>query len=260
MPADNTRPADQPNREARRREQATSFGAAAAAYENGRPPYPAAAIDWLLPPGAARVLDLGAGTGKLTRQLAQRGLDVVAVEPLAGMRAQLAQAVPGVPVHPGSAEDIPLPDGSVDAVLVAQAWHWVDPARAVPEAARVLVPRGQLGLVWNMRDDRADWVAQLSQILGDASGEADGGRMSRAVIGPPFGPVQHRTVEWTHRLTRDQLLDMVSSRSYIITMPAAQRAAVLAAVGRLADTHPDLAGRAELELPYRTECCRAQLG
>ena len=78
-------------------------------------------------------------------------------------------------------------------------------------------------------------------------------------IGPPFGPVQHRTIEWTHRLTRDQLLDMVSSRSYVITMPAAQRAEVLAAVGRLADTHPDLAGRAELELPYRTECFRAQL-
>lgn len=258
MPADSTRPADQPSGEARRQEQATSFGAAAAAYERGRPPYPAEAIDWLLPRGAARVLDLGAGTGKLTRQLAQRGLDVVAVEPLAGMRAQLAQAVPGVPVHPGSAEDIPLPDGSVDAVLVAQAWHWVDPARAVPEVARVLVPRGQLGLAWNMRDDRADWVAQLSQILHDP-GEGDGSRGGAVAIGPPFGPVQHRTVEWTHRLTRDQLLDMVSSRSYVITMPAAQRTEVLAAVRRLAGTHPDLAGRAELELPYRTECFRAQL-
>ena len=126
MPADHARRADQPADEARRREQATSFGAAAGAYERGRPPYPAEAIDWLLPPGAARVLDVGAGTGKLTRQLAARGLDVVAVEPLPGMREQLARAVPGVPVHPGTAEDIPLPDGSVDAVLAAQAWHWVD--------------------------------------------------------------------------------------------------------------------------------------
>ena len=258
MPADHARPADQPTDEARRREQATSFGAAAGAYERGRPPYPAAAIDWLLPPGAARVLDVGAGTGKLTRQLAARGLDVVAVEPLPGMREQLARAVPGIPVHPGTAEDIPLPDGSVDAVLAAQAWHWVDPARAVPEVARVLVPGGQLGLVWNMRDDRADWVAQLGQILHDP-GEGDGSRGGAVAIGPPFGPVQHRTIEWTHRLTRDQLLDMVSSRSYVITMPAVQRAEVLAAVGRLADTHPDLAGRAELELPYRTECFRAQL-
>lgn len=258
MPADHDRPADQPTDEARRREQATSFGAAADAYERGRPPYPAAAIDWLLPPGAARVLDVGAGTGKLTRQLAAHGLDVVAVEPLPGMREQLARAVPGIPVHPGTAEDIPLPDRSVDAVLAAQVWHWVDQVRAVPEVARVLVPGGQLGLVWNMRDDRADWVAQLSQILHDP-GEGDGSRGGAVAIGPPFGPVQHRTIEWTHRLTRDQLLDMVSSRSYVITMPAAQRADVLAAVGRLADTHPDLAGRAELELPYRTECFRAQL-
>ena len=258
MPADNSRPADQRTDEARRQEQATSFGAAAGAYERGRPPYPAEAIDWLLPPGAARVLDLGAGTGKLTRQLAQRGLDVTAVEPLPGMREQLARAVPGVPVLAGTAEEIPLPDGSADAVLVAQAWHWVDPARAVPEVARVLVPGGQLGLVWNMRDDRADWVAQLSRILHDP-GESDGSRGGAAIIGPPFGPVQHRTVEWTHRLTRDQLLDMVASRSYIITMPAAERAEVLAAVRRLADSHPDLAGRAELDLPYRTECFRAQL-
>ncbi len=258
MPADNSRPADQRTDEARRQEQATSFGAAAGAYERGRPPYPAEAIDWLLPPGAARVLDLGAGTGKLTRQLAQRGLDVTAVEPLPGMREQLARAVPGVPVLAGTAEEIPLPDGSADAVLVAQAWHWVDPARAVPEVARVLVPGGQLGLVWNMRDDRADWVAQLSRILHDP-GESDGSRGGAAIIGPPFGPVQHRTVEWTHRLTRDQLLDMVASRSYIITMPAAERAEVLAAVRRLADSHPDLAGRAELDLPYRAECFRAQL-
>ncbi len=162
MPPNSTYPADQPSGEARWREQATSFGAAAAAYERGRPPYPAEAIDWLLPPGAARVLDVGAGTGKLTRQLAQRGLDVLAVEPLAGMRDQLARAVPGVPVYPGTAEDIPLPDGSVDAVLAAQAWHWVDPVRAVPEVARVLVPGGQLGLAWNVRDERVDWVAQQS--------------------------------------------------------------------------------------------------
>jgi SAM-dependent methyltransferase len=244
--------------EDRRRAQAASFGAAAAAYERGRPPYPPTAIDWLLPVGATRVLDLGAGTGKLTRQLRERGLDVVAVEPSAQMRAELASAVPGVPVHAGSAEEIPLGDGSVDAVLVAQAWHWVDPGRAVPEVARVLAPGGQLGLVWNLRDEREDWVARLGQIMHDP-GES-GEHRTRGITSPPFGPVQRRRTEWAHRLTRDVLVDLVSSRSYVITMAPAQRAAVLAEVNRLADTHPALAGRAEFVLPYVTECFRAQLG
>ncbi len=145
----------------RRKAQAASFGAAAATYERARPSYPDEAIGWLLPPGARRVLDLGAGTGKLTRGLVGRGLGVVAVEPSAGMRDQLARVLPGVTVLAGTAEEIPLADHAVDAVLVAQAWHWVDPARAVPEAARVLAPGGRLGLLWNIRDERADWVAEL---------------------------------------------------------------------------------------------------
>jgi SAM-dependent methyltransferase len=244
--------------EDQRRAQAASFGAVAAAYERGRPSYPSAAIDWLLPAGATRVLDLGAGTGKLTRQLRDRGLDVVAVEPSARMRKELASAVPGVPVHAGSAEEIPLGNGSVDTVLVAQAWHWVDPGHAVPEVARVLAPGGQLGLVWNLRDEREDWVAHLGRILHDP-GETDGS-CTRGITGPPFGPVQRLRVEWADRLTRDALLDLVSSRSYVITMSSAQRAAVLAEVRRLADTHPALASRDEFVLPYVTECFRAQLG
>ena len=114
----------------RHRVHANSFGAVADVYERGRPQYPAEAIDWLVPPHATRVADVGAGTGKLTRQLHERGLDVVAVEPSAGMRGQLRRAVSGVPVLGGTGERIPLADHSVDAVLVAQAWHWVDPERA----------------------------------------------------------------------------------------------------------------------------------
>ena len=237
--------------------QASSFGAAAATYERGRPSYPSPAIDWLLPPGARRVLDLGAGTGKLTRLLRDRGLEVVAVEPSGGMREQLTRSVPGTEVRAGTAEDIPLDDGSVDAVLVAQAWHWVDPRRAVPEVARVLGPGGQLGLLWNVRDEREDWVAQLGRIIhGDHSQD-----MASATppVGPPFGPVERLDVEWRSHLTPDTVIDLAASRSYIITMTPDERAAVLAAVWHLLGTHPALAGAAEVVLPYVTRCSRAFL-
>ena len=237
--------------------RAGSFGAAAAAYDRARPSYPEAAVDWILPAGARRVLDLGSGTGKLARHLHARGLDVVAVEPSDGMRAQFSQGLPDVPVLAGSAERIPLPDNSVDAVVVGQAWHWFDAERAVAEVARVLAPGGQLGLVWNIRDEQEDWVARLGRILHDP-GERDKDRTG-GITSPPFGPVQRLTVRWAHRISRAGLLDLVSSRSYIATMPPAQRELVLAEVGELAGTHPALAGREEFPLPYVTECFRAAL-
>ena len=175
---------------------ANSFGPAAHVYERGRPPYPEEALDWLLPPGTPRVLDLGAGTGKLTRQIAARGLEVTAVDPSEGMLAELRRVLPGISAHQGTAEEIPLPDGSADVVLVAQAWHWVDPARAAPEIARVLSPGGRLGLLWNVRDDGEDWVRRLGQIIDSA--EQD--RSTR--VGAPFGRVEHHRVRWTHRSAR----------------------------------------------------------
>ncbi len=141
-----------------RQQRSLSFGAEAAAYERGRPSYPPEAIDWLLPPGARDVLDLGAGTGKLTTRLVERGLGVVAVDPIPEMLELLSNSLPDTPALLGTAEEIPLPDDSVDAVLVAQAWHWFDPERAVKEVARVLRPGGRLGLVWNTRDERLGWV------------------------------------------------------------------------------------------------------
>ena len=245
----------------RRRERAASFGAVAAAYERGRPPYPPQAIGWLLPGGAADVLDLGAGTGKLTRQLAGRGLDVTAVEPSEGMREQLRRAVPGVRALAGTAERIPLPDRSVDAVLVAQAWHWVDPPAAVPEVARVLRPGGQLGLLWNIRDERADWVAGLGAILRQSDGtHAVSSTVSAAPrVGLPFGQLERRDVAWVHHLAPDALVDMVSSRSYVSTMPAADHEKLLNELRHLMLTHPSLAGAGEIALPYVTRCWRARL-
>ncbi|BBY57377.1 class I SAM-dependent methyltransferase [Mycolicibacterium sarraceniae] len=239
-----------------RRERSLSFGSEAAAYERGRPSYPPQAIDWLLPPGARDVLDLGAGTGKLTTRLVERGLDVVAVDPLAEMLELLSSALPGTPALLGTAEQIPLPDNSVDAVLVAQAWHWFDPEQAASEVARVLRPGGQLGLVWNTRDERSGWVKDLGRIIGHEDDP-----FSRSVTLPePFTDVARHHVEWTSYLTPQALIDLVASRSYCITQPAAVRTQTLAEVRELLATHPALANSTGLALPYITVCLRATLG
>ena len=243
---------------------ARSFGTAAATYERGRPPYPPEALDWLLPGGAGRVLDLGAGTGKLTRQLAGRGLDVVAVEPLEGMREQLSQVLPGTPVLDGSAEHIPLPDGSVDAVLAAQAWHWVTPERAAPEVARVLVPGGTLGLVWNERDDAEPWVTELNRIVDElgqkmaADAMRAGNDHDHPRVGPPFGPLERHQVRWTHQTSAPEVLDMIASRSYVILLPGDQRDRLLASVRHLLETGPAVGGHGQVNLPYVTWCWRTR--
>ncbi len=239
------------------RVQANSFGAVADVYERGRPLYPAEAIEWLVPARAHRVADIGAGTGKLTRQLRERGLDVIAVEPSAGMREQLRRAVPGVPVLGGTAEQIPLAGGTVDLVLVAQAWHWVDPVRAVPEVARVLAPGGRLGLLWNRRAEDEPWAADLSTIIG--SHGTPGSERHFPEIGPPFGPVERRSVNWVHRLSRTEMTDWVASRSYVITLPGERRRHVLGQVRDLLGTHPALAGQEEIALNMVTRCSRADL-
>ena len=170
-----------------------------------------------------------------------------------GMR----MALPEVTLLAGTAEAIPVEDGVVDAVLVAQAWHWVNPTLAVPEVARVLAPGGRLGLLWNIRDERESWVRDLGRLM-HAHGERDSDGPKPAV-GPPFGPIEHREVAWKHWLTRASLVDLVASRSYVITLPREERDAVLADVRRLADTHPDLAGAERFPLPYLTQCFRADL-
>jgi SAM-dependent methyltransferase len=232
-----------------------SFGAEAAAYERGRPSYPPEAIDWLLPRGARDVLDLGAGTGKLTTRLVERGLSVVAVDPIPEMLEVLSTSLPNTPALLGTAEEIPLPDNSVDAVLVAQAWHWFDPARAIPELARVLRPGGRLGLVWNRRDERLGWVKELGEIIG----HDDDPQNHTATVPEPFDNAERHQVEWTSYLTPQALIDLVASRSYCITSPADVRTRTLEEVRHLLATHPALANAAGLALPYVTVCIRATL-
>jgi SAM-dependent methyltransferase len=233
-----------------------SFGSAAAAYERGRPSYPPEAIDWLLPRGARKVLDLGAGTGKLTTRLVERGLDVVAVDPIPDMLEVLRTSLPETRALLGTAEDIPLEDNSVDAVLVAQAWHWVDPERAIPEVARVLRPGGRLGLVWNTRDERLGWVRELGQIIGS---DGDGRRFD-VELPAPFVERQRHQVEWTNYLTPQALIDLVASRTYCITSPAEVRTRTLDQVRELLATHTALANSTGLAMPYVTVCIRATLG
>lgn len=232
-----------------------SFGAQAAAYERGRPSYPPEAIDWLLPSGAHTVLDLGAGTGKLTTRLVERGLDVIAVDPIPEMLEVLTGALPETPALLGTAEEIPLADDSVDAVLVAQAWHWFDPERAVKEVTRVLRPGGRLGLVWNTRDERMGWVKDLGRIIGHENDPFT----DQVSLPGPFTDIQRHHVEWTSYLTPQALIDLVASRSYCITSPAEVRTRTLDRVRELLATHPALVNAAGLALPYVTVCIRATM-
>ena len=166
------------------------------------------------------------------------------------MREQLARLLPEVRCLDGTAEAIPLPDRSVDVVLVAQAWHWVDPHRAVPEVARVLVPGGRLGLIWNNRDEREDWVKQLGLIMHGN----DDPRAATPAVGPPFAPLRasrRRVGAPRHRDAARRPRGVAQLRDH----PARRaRSALLAQVRELIDTHPDLRGAAEISLPYVTEC------
>ena len=242
-----------------RRERSLSFGSEAAAYERGRPSYPPEAVDWLLAPtgdwDARDVLDLGAGTGKLTTRLVERGLRVIAVDPIAEMLDMLRGALPDTPALLGSAEQIPLPDSHGDAVLVAQAWHWFDADRAAAEVARVLRPGGRLGVLWNTRDERSGWVRDFGRIVGL---EHD---RDRATVDLPtsFTDVATHQVQWTNYITRDALIDYVASRSYCITSPAEVRTRTLENVRELLDTHPALVNSTGLAMPYITVCVRATL-
>jgi SAM-dependent methyltransferase len=230
------------------RERAGSFGAAADVYDRSRPSYPVEAVRWALPERARRVLDLGAGTGKLTTVLLDLGLDVVAVEPSEQMRARIP---PRAEVVEGSAESLPLEDASVDAVLVGQAFHWFDPDKALAEMARVLRPGGTVGLLWNVMDDSVEWVARVAGLFGaeDVVSHMDGR--------PPFtgheafADPEHDEFEHVQSLDCDLLVDLVASRSTILTLAEDDRLEVLAQVREVApDDEP-------FDLPYVTDAWRA---
>jgi SAM-dependent methyltransferase len=230
-----------------------SFGSAAAAYDRLRPGPPLAALDWLLAGGEQRVLDLGAGTGQVTRRLLERGLEVVAVEPDDRMRELLALRCPSATVANGRAEAIPLPDHDVDALLVGAAWHWFDAAAATAEIARVLRPGGRLGVLFTVLDVYVDWVRELSGIKSLVPDSTDAGRAySRLEFGPRFSAIENTTIHGTRTLTRDEVVELFTTQSDYLVADEPHQAAIRK---RVTD---GLTGRGEpVTLPIMTPCWRA---
>ena len=245
----------------------SSFGGAAAAYARHRPDYARAAVRWTLDAASGgRVLDLGAGTGKLTATLLEVGADVVAVEPDPAMLAELRGALPTVRALQGSAEQIPLPDDSVDAVVAGHAMHWFDMAVAGPEIARVLVPGGVLAGLWNVVDDRVDWVGELARVGGSAAiGERDllsSWRIATARTHLPkngqaarFGDLDQ--VEFPHdqRHTAGSLVAKIATHAGLLVMPELEREETLNRVRDFLASRPETA-RGEFTLPTLTGVLR----
>ena len=246
---------------ARIHEAAAGFGSVVNEYERRRPDYPAEAVDRLIQEieaqRGASVLDLGAGTGKLTRMLAITGVRLVAVEPVEAMRQRLAVVLPDIPVLAGLAAALPLADGTFDAVVCAQAFHWFADEASLAEIQRVLKPRGRLAMLWNTRDVTVPWVSDLGEILDPlqaAIPQETTGEWRRPFSSTDlFGPLHQLRFPHSQTLDADGLVERYASASYVARLPEPERSDVLERVRHLAETHPDLAGRETFELPYVTE-------
>ncbi|MFD9006546.1 class I SAM-dependent methyltransferase [Streptomyces sp. NPDC059582] len=249
---------------------ASSFGAAAVAYDEHRPDYAQAAVRWALGPAPGpRVLDLGAGTGKLTATLVALGAEVTAVEPDPAMLTELRRSLPSVRALPGSAEAIPLPDASVDAVLAGNAMHWFDMAVAGPEIARVLAPRGVLAGLWNVMDDRVEWVAALARVGGSAAvgprdtptswrAETAGAHLPKETgVAGRFGSPEQAEFPHGQRRTADSLVATLATRAGVLVMPAQERVATLGRIRAFLARRPETA-LGEFTLPMLTGVLRVR--
>jgi SAM-dependent methyltransferase len=252
-------------------EKAVSFGSVAESYDRVRPGPAPEALDWLVPDGCAVAVDLAAGTGLFTRALLGRAARVVAVEPDPRMREVLARRSPEVDVREGRGEAMPLTDASADAVFVSTAWHWLDPALAVPEIARVLRPGGRLGVIWTTRDRAEDWVAELDVLRLPGINDDEHGRPrtveeARAALdrhhtivlpdGAQFADPEAASFRFSRTVSIDDALAWLASNSGFITASAADRAAGIAKCREALERR---AGESSMiEMPMRSWCWRAR--
>ncbi len=232
---------------------ARSFGPVAQAYDRGRPAYPREAAAWMVGRDAAHVLELGAGTGKLTAELIALGHDVHATDPDPAMLDLLRERVPTATTSVAGAEEIPVRDRSVDVVVAAQAFHWFDLDRALPEIARVLRPGGHLALVWNQRDERIPWVKRLGRLIGTQ--EQLRQPAQPLVESGSFGFVEEKDFQIWQDVNRESILDLVRSRSNVAVLDEESRAAKLAEVLAFYDDFGR--GMDGMQLPYVTRCFRS---
>jgi ubiquinone/menaquinone biosynthesis C-methylase UbiE len=244
---------------------ASGFGAQAEAYERARPSYPADAVAWVVDalrvPEGGRACDVAAGTGKFTRLLvdALPGVDVVAAEPVEGMRSVFTSSSPGVAVVGAVAEALPFADASLDGLTVAQAFHWFDASRALEEFHRVLRPRSRLVIVWNTRDVSEPWVDHVWSVVQRletrAPWQANAWRDASSAVSesPLFDALHEATFHHGQRLTPDEVVDRIRSVSHVAALPAARQAAVLDEVRAVLRDDPATAGRAHVILPYRVD-------
>jgi SAM-dependent methyltransferase len=233
---------------------ATGFERAVDDYERGRPDFPEAAVAFLVDElgltERRTLLELGAGTGKLTRLLAPSGARIVAVEPLPAMRAALVRRVPDAEVIDAVAEDLPLEDRSIDAAVAAHAFHWFDGPRALTQLGRVLRPGARLALVWNVRDESVPWILLITELIEPYRGDTPSHRSRRWMDAfgttDGFDPLALRAFPYVHRTTREGTVARVLSISFISALPDAERRDVADEVRRIV---PD----DDVAFAYRTE-------
>jgi SAM-dependent methyltransferase len=250
--------------------RAASFGGVASHYERYRPGPPAVAVDWLLPSRVAHVVDLGAGTGALTRLLVDRAEEVIAVDPDERMRAVLVEELPGVQAVEGRGEAMPLPGGWADAVLASSSWHWVDPELGFAEVARVLAPGGLLGAIWGGPDRESPFIAQAQAMLSGRSTESELGSFMAAdsqrpssklelTPGAPFSPPEHEVFRWDVPLDADELIGLLGTFSSVITIAEEAREAVFSEARRLLKELLGVEGEVTVDVGFKAEAWRTRL-